>query len=150
MSNKTKIMDFLNKNPNKWVENTVVSESTGIHKSNMSKLYKALESENKIERRYEQVSRDRYVWIRLKKETITPGPKVKSDTNSQIINGEIKPKIEIKRKSEFSELERIDLLMCINNYLKGYKKRYETTKHDVLSESKIKYERIIRLREKFL
>ena len=60
------------------------------------------------------------------------------------------PKIaQITPKSKV-DLNYSIILVCINNYLKGFKKAYNNAKNDLLSETKRKYEEVLKEREKVL
>ena len=91
MTNKDKIMENLTDN---WITNDDLSNLTGIDKSNMSKLLKILENENAIERKYDQIGKAKYVFVRLKK-YITNS--IHDETISNTNSIPIKPKISMNK-----------------------------------------------------
>ncbi|MBA7495621.1 hypothetical protein ES702_06210 [subsurface metagenome] len=128
MTNKDKIIYYLT---NEWTANTLLSFNTGIDKSNLSKLLKILENENKIERKYEQIGKAKNVWIRLKKDTNSKDNITISNTNSipiESINDftPIKRRIRPVSKPTISKYKSITE---IKNNILEYCKTKELSEH---------------------
>ncbi len=59
------MLKSLRESTSKEVSNADLIAETGIDRSNISKILSSLEKEEKIQRRYEQVKRARFVWVSL-------------------------------------------------------------------------------------
>ena len=53
-----------------------------------------------------------------------------------------------KEKKMFNSLERTDLLSAVDSYLVTYRTAYRRNRYNQLSETKTKYERMLRLKDK--
>lgn len=124
MTNKDKIMDYLEDRPKDWIDNDTLSHKTGIDKSNLSKLLKILENENAIERKYDQIGKAKYVFVRLKKYiTNSIHNETISDTNSipiepKITITPIKHRIRPAFKTTISKKSIIEIKRDILNHCK--------------------------------
>lgn len=145
MTVKNNILEVL-KGLNEPINTKELAELCNIDKTNIAKYLKPLEAEGKITRKRQ--GKNTMIKLKVVKKILQLSP-------------EIKPRIKIEKEPQFSELEMMDLLMCVRNYLKGYKHGYQNMKYkdgdslkgvmeyDILPETIVKYERIKKLRKKF-
>lgn len=129
MTNKDKVMKVLTNN---WMTNDILSFNTNIDKSNLSKLLKILENENKIERKYEQIGKAKNVWIKLKKDTNSKNDITISHTNSipiESINDFTPIKRRIRPISKPTISRKYKSITEIKNNILEYCKTKELSEH---------------------
>ena len=150
MNRKDKIIDYLEKKGTE-VSRDDISEKTNIDKTNLSKILALLEKDGRIERRYEQVGRSKFCYVKMTNSQIKTTNKT---TNSQIKTTNSQNKQKQKRKiirtiKEVKSFTKSEL-KTLEHWYNSFESQYRKKSPDWVFLVKLLYEKIkkIEMREK--
>jgi len=135
MTVKNKIMDKL-KELNKPTNTKELAELCNINYTNITKYLKPLELEGKITRKREG------------KNTMIELKVVEKILHLEKPKPILQPIIKKVPTLQFDKGDLQDILMCIHNWFSGYRKNYNKVKNIPYAETKVKWERLLILRDK--